>query len=151
MSTHTLQSPSQSDERPDSKSDTMQLHVLLPTRVLVDETVVRIVAEADNGAFGILPRHVDFLAALKPGVLVFEDLKGTEGFIGHDVGIFVKRGSQVFVSVRNAVRGESLTTLRSVIEHEFVNMDRRERTARTALARLEAGVMRRFIELEEFR
>lgn len=129
----------------------MQLRVLLPARVLVDETVIRIVAEAEDGAFGVLPRHVDFLAALKPGVLVFADPNGNEGFVGHDVGMFVKRGSEVLVSVRNAVRGESLATLRSIIEREFVALDQRERTARTALARLEAGVVRGFIELEEKR
>ena len=57
----------------DARPYVMQLRVLLPARVLVDETVVRIVAEAENGAFGVLPRHIDFLAALQPGVLVFED------------------------------------------------------------------------------
>lgn len=135
----------------DARPDVMQLRVLLPARVLVDETVVRIVAEAENGAFGVLPRHIDFLAALKPGVLVFENSRGIESFVGHDVGIFVKRGPEVLVSVRNAVRGESLATLRSVIEREFITLDQRERTARTALARLEAGVVRRFFELEEKR
>jgi F-type H+-transporting ATPase subunit epsilon len=133
------------------KPDAMQLRVLLPARVLVDETVVRIVAEAENGAFGVLPRHIDFLAALNPGVLVFEDPDGNEGFVGHDIGIFVKRGSEVLVSVRNAVRGENLATLRNIIQSEFVTMDQRERMARTALARLEAGVVRRFVELEEKR
>ena len=135
----------------DARPDVMQLRVLLPARVLVDETVVRIVAEAENGAFGVLPRHIDFLTALKPGVLVFEDSLGIESFVGHDVGIFVKRGPEVLVSVRNAVRGDSLATLRSVIEREFITLDQRERMARTALARLEAGVVRRFVELEEKR
>ena len=147
MSPHTQQSIPKSDAR----LDAMQLKVLLPARVLVDEAVVRILAEAENGAFGVLPRHIDFLSALKPGVLVFEDPDGIEGFVGHDVGIFVKRGPEVLVSVRNAVRGDSLATLRSVIEREFITLDQRERMARTALARLEAGVVRRFVELEEKR
>ena len=42
----------------------MHLKVLLPTRVLVDEAVSKVVAEAENGSFGLLPRHVDFVAAL---------------------------------------------------------------------------------------
>jgi F-type H+-transporting ATPase subunit epsilon len=127
----------------------MHLRVLLPTHVLVDEDVVRVVAEAENGSFGILPRHADYLAALRPGLLVFESLDGREAYVGHDVGILVKRGRQVFVSIRNGVRGDDLSALRGVIEHEFVALDHRERAARTALARLEAGVVRRFIELEE--
>ncbi len=131
--------------------DAMRLRVFLPTHVLVDEQAVRIVAEAENGAFGVLPRHIDFLAALKPGVLTFESADGGEAFVGHDVGIFVKRGPEVLVSTRNAVRGVDLAALRGMIEREFVMLDHRERTARTALARLEAGVVRRFIEMEEKR
>lgn len=129
--------------------EVMHLKVLLPSRVLVDENVIRIVAEAENGAFGLLPRHIDFLAALKPGVLTFQAPGGGEGFVGHDLGILVKRGAEVLVSTQKAVVGTDLAALRSVIEREFKALDERERTARAALARLEAGMVRRFMELEE--
>lgn len=130
-------------------AETMRLKIMLPTHVLVDEPATRIIAEAENGSFGILPRHTDFLAALKPGVLTFEAPDGRETYIGHDVGVFVKQGQEVLVSILNGVRGGDLGELRSLIEREFVALDQRERAARTALARLEAGVVRRFIELEE--
>lgn len=129
----------------------MRLKVLLPASVLVDAEVGRIVAEAENGAFGVLPRHVDFLAALKPGVLTFETSGGEEGFVGHDLGIFVKRGAEVLVSTQKAVLGTDLAALRGIIEREFKTLNEREQTARTALARLEAGMVRRFMELEEQR
>ncbi len=129
--------------------ETMRLKIMLPTHVLVDEPAARIVAEAENGSFGILPRHTDFLAALKPGVLTFDTPDGRETFVGHDVGVFVKQGREVLVSILNGVRGRDLGALRRLIEREFVVLDQRERAARTALARLEAGVVRRFIELEE--
>lgn len=130
-------------------AECMRLRILLPTHALVDEPVIRVVAEAENGSFGVLPRHTDFLAALKPGVLTFESPDHKEHFVGHDVGIFVKRGPEAFISTMNGVRGGDLTALRDLIQHEFLVLDQRERAARTALARLEAGVVRRFIELEE--
>jgi len=129
----------------------MRLKVLLPMRILVDEKVERIVAEAENGAFGLLPRHTDFLAALKPGVLTFQMHGGGEGFVGHDVGILVKHGTEVQVSTRKAVIGTDLSELRGTIEREFKALDERERITRTALARLEAGMVRSFMELEEHR
>ena len=49
----------------------MRLTVLLPTEILVDEEVVKVVAEAQNGSFCLLPRHIDFVAALVPGLLSF--------------------------------------------------------------------------------
>ena len=45
----------------------MRLKVLLPTKVLIDEEVTKVVAEAENGSFCILPRHIDFVSALVPG------------------------------------------------------------------------------------
>jgi F-type H+-transporting ATPase subunit epsilon len=126
----------------------MRLKLLLPSRVLVDEEVTKIVAEAENGWFGLLPRHADFVAALVPGILVFTTPDGTEGLVAIDHGTLVKCASEVLVSVWHGVTGDDLGTLRAVVEHEFLALDDRERAARGALARLEAGVVRRFVELE---
>lgn len=124
----------------------MRLQVFLPTEVLVDEQVSKVVAEARNGSFGILPRHIDFVAALVAGVVSFVDGQGRERFVGTDEGTLVKQGDRVFVSTRNAVIGDDLANLRQVVEERFLDLDERERSARSALARLEAGVVRRFIE-----
>ena len=46
----------------------MRLKVLLPAKVAVDEEVTKVTAEAANGSFSLLPRHVDFIAALVPAI-----------------------------------------------------------------------------------
>lgn len=127
----------------------MRLRILLPTKVFLDRPIVKLVAEAENGAFGVLPRHIDFVAMLKPGILSITAPGGRESFVGHDEGVFVKKGQEARVSVRNAMLSQDLAGLRELVEREFVRLDQYERTARTALARLEAGVIRHFIELEE--
>ncbi len=128
----------------------MRLKVLLPTQVLVDETVTKVIAEAENGSFCLLPRHVDFVAALVPGILAYTDLHGDEHFLAVDTGTLVKCAGEVLVSTLNAVPGTDLATLRETVERTFRNLDERERMARTALARLEAGALRRFLELGEY-
>jgi F-type H+-transporting ATPase subunit epsilon len=127
----------------------MQLKVLLPAGVLVDQVVTKVTAEAENGFFCLKPRHVDFVAALVPGLLMFTDLEGKEILAAVDEGVLVKCGAEVLVSTRRAVLGEALEELRQTVEQHFQATDEHERLARTALARLEAGVVRRFIELEE--
>ena len=127
----------------------MRLEVLLPTEILLDQQVKKIVAEAQNGSFGILPRHIDFVATLVPSVVVYVDAQGSERFLGIDKGTLVKCANHVFLSTRNAVPGDDLQTLREVVRSRFLELDDRERSARSALARLEAGVVRRFIELQE--
>lgn len=127
----------------------MHLKVLLPTEVLVDEPVVKIIAEAANGSFCLLPRHVDFVTALVPGLLSFVSPTGEEEFLAVDEGILVKQGAEVRVSVINGVRGGALGELRAMVTEQFQRLDERERRARSALARLEADFVRRFIELRE--
>jgi F-type H+-transporting ATPase subunit epsilon len=129
----------------------MRLKVLVPTEVLINESVVKVIAEAENGAFCIEPRHIDFVAALVAGLLSYVDEEGKEQFLAIDEGTLVKCGPEVLVSARNVVRGTDLEHLKEVVRKQFRGLDERERMARTALARLEAGVIRRFIELEEMR
>ncbi len=50
----------------------MKLTVRLPAQILFEEEVSRIRAEAENGWFGLLPKHIDFVTALVPGVLTFQ-------------------------------------------------------------------------------
>jgi F-type H+-transporting ATPase subunit epsilon len=49
--------------------------------------------------------------------------------------------------VRGAVEGDDLGALRARVEAEFRQHDEEERDARAALARLEAGMVRRFRDL----
>lgn len=134
---------------PPTDAAAMWLKVLLPTRVLVDEAVGKVVAEAEDGSFGMLPHHVDFVAALVPGVLLYVTERGNERYLGIDEGILVKCGPEVLVSTRSAVLGDDLGSLRRTVRKRYIELDEREKTARSALARLEAGVVRHFIELRE--
>ena len=126
----------------------MHLKVLLPTQVLVDEPVAKVTAEAEDGGFCLLPRHVDFAAALVPGLLVFEPTGGGEQFLAIDEGTLVKCGEEVLVSTRRAVRGADLGELQRMVDEQFSVLDEREKAARTASAKLEADLVRRFMELK---
>ncbi len=126
----------------------MKLKVLLPAEVLVEEDVAKVTAEAHNGSFCVLPKHVDFVAALVPGILSFETAGGREAFVAVDEGILVKCGEEVMVSTRNAMRGPDLGQLRRTVEERFKVLDDREKTARSAMVKIEAGFVRRFLEIQ---
>ena len=126
----------------------MHLRILLPTRILVDRPVDKVIAEAENGSFCLLPRHIDFVAALVPGLLSYSQGQEEE-FVAGDDGILGKNGPEVLVSVRDAVVGPDLGLLRLMVTERFEALDEREKRARSALVRLEADFVRRFIELRE--
>lgn len=123
----------------------MKLKVLLPFRVFAEKTgVLRIVAESRAGSFGLLPHRLDCVAALPPGILVFETEAEGEVCMAVDEGVLVKSGADVLISVRNAIGGTDLDKLRAVVEQEFMNLDQQEKTMRSVLAKLESGFIRRF-------
>ena len=127
----------------------MNLKVLLPSEVLLDRLVLKLTAEAPNGFFCLLPRHIDFVATIVPGILSFLDNERLEHFVAVDEGTLVKCGPQVLVSTRHAVMSEDLGQLQQVVEQQFESIDERERLARSAAARLESGMVRRFMDLEK--
>jgi len=61
----------------------------------------------------------------------------------------VKRGSEVTVSTRNAVKGPELGTIKDVVIKQFEEIDERVKKARSAAAKLEVDLLRRFMELRE--
>ena len=128
----------------------MKLKVLLPTAILLEEDVAKVVAEAENGHFCLLPRHVDFVSALVPGLLFYVTDTGAEEFLAVDEGILVKCGPEVLVSTRNAARGPELGALREVIQRQFKALSAREQQTRSALAHLESHFIRRFLEMKEY-
>lgn len=122
----------------------MNLKVLLPFGFFAEETgVSRIVAETQEGSFGLLPHRLDCVAALVPGIFSFETKRKGEVFIAVDEGILVKTGSDVLVSVRRAIGGSDLEKLSESVEREFLTLDDHEQTMRSALAKLEAGFLQR--------
>jgi len=125
----------------------MHLKVLVPTHIVIDQEITKVIAEAENGSFCLLPRHIDFVAALVPGILSFFTPMGQEEFVAVDEGILIKVGDEVLVSTRNAVQSAELGLLRQTVEQEFQVKDEREKKALAAGARLEADIVRKFMDL----
>ncbi|MGF1540460.1 MAG: F0F1 ATP synthase subunit epsilon [Pleurocapsa sp.] len=125
----------------------MQLKVLVPTKVFLEETVEQVNAEAKDGAFGLLPNHIDFVTALAPGILSYRNQQGEEVFIAVDEGILVKCGQEVLVSTGQAVKDADLETLHQTVEQEFRQLNEQQKLTRTAVARLEVGLARGILEM----
>ena len=124
----------------------MQLKILLPFRIFAEKAGVdRIVAETRGGSVGFLPRRRDCMAALVPGILIFQNKDEGEAYVAVDEGILVKKGPQVLVSVRNAIGGDDLSLLREAVDREFRHLDEKERSVRQVLAKMESVFIRRLM------
>lgn len=127
----------------------MSLKILLPFQIFAEKIgVSRIVAETREGSFGLLPHRLDCVAALEPGILIYETESDGEVLVAVDEGVLVKTGLDVFVSVRRALGGANLGQLRDTVEQEFLTLDEQEQSMRLVLTKLEAGFLRRFASFQ---
>ena len=122
----------------------MHLKVLLPFQIFADKTdVLRIVAQTRQGSFGLLPQRLDCVAALVPGILIYETQAQGELCAAVDEGVLVKAGADVLISVRRAHGGTDLDRLRESVEREFLVQGEQEQNLREVMAKLESGFLHR--------
>jgi F-type H+-transporting ATPase subunit epsilon len=122
----------------------MNLKILLPFQIFAEKTAVsRIVAETREGSFGLLPHRLDCVAALAPGILIYQTESDGEILVAVDEGVLVKAGLEVLVSVRRAIGGKDLGQLHDAVEKEFLTLDEHEQSVRLVTAKLETGFLRR--------
>jgi F-type H+-transporting ATPase subunit epsilon len=127
----------------------LQLEILLPFSVfLASETVSRIVVVTPSGSFGLLPHRLDCVTAVAPGILSYSTPADGEVNVAIDRGVLIKTGAQVRVCVRRAMSGAGLGDLQRAVQEEFLKLDEREQSIRSALAALESGFIRRLAEVQ---
>tara|TARA_R110001583_G_scaffold81253_2_gene217024 strand:+ start:57758 stop:58153 length:396 start_codon:yes stop_codon:yes gene_type:complete len=128
----------------------MTLKVLLPYEVFAEEQkVIRIVATTPQGAFGILPNRLDCVASMSPGILVFEVEGAEEVYLAVDEGVLVKTGTDVKISVRNAMSGMGLDELRTAVEEKFLQLNKQQQNLRSVLSKMEGGFIQRLVAFKQ--
>ncbi len=125
----------------------MNLKILLPFKVFADiKNVSSIVMETSEGSYGLLPQRLDCVAALVPGIFTYET-GGIPHYVAVDNGVLVKAGTQVLVSVRNAVGGADLGRLGELVKKDFKSADENQKQVTTVIAKLERGFIYSFDKL----
>ncbi|MBU0664688.1 MAG: F0F1 ATP synthase subunit epsilon [Proteobacteria bacterium] len=125
----------------------MNLKILLPFQIFAEKSgISRIVAESSEGSFGLLPRRLDCVMALVPGILIYENETEGEIYVAVDEGVLIKTGMDVLVSVRHAIGGTDLGLLHAAVEREFLNLNEREQSVRSVMAKMESSFIRRLVE-----
>ena len=123
----------------------MHLKILLPFRVFADvQNVNRVVIETSAGSYGLLPQRLDCVAALVAGIFEYETENEGVKYIAVDDGVMVKAGTEVLVSVRNAVGGVDLGKLSELVKREFQQQDEAESNVRSVTLKLESGFIYSF-------
>lgn len=116
----------------------MKLTVTTPLAVVIEAAdVAHLRAEDATGAFGILPRHADFLTVLAISVVVWRDAAGQEHYVAVHGGMLELQGGQhIAIATREAVPGDDLARLETEVLARFRRQQAEEQEARTDAQRL---------------
>lgn len=125
----------------------MRVRIIIPNRTIMDEEADKLTIPGREGAFQILPKHVDMAASLSAGILtVFQGSEET--YFAVNQGVLVKEGSTVSISCLQAMRGTSLETLNRMLSESFRKLDEEEKRLRDILVKLEADTLMRFMDID---
>lgn len=90
-------------------ADTLNLKVITPSKLVIDEEVDEVVAPGDSGEFGVLPGHVPFITTLMPGELTYK-INGVGTSMIIDSGIAEVSEDRVNVLTDSVLKSEEIDT-----------------------------------------
>jgi F-type H+-transporting ATPase subunit epsilon len=126
----------------------IHLKIIKPEKIVLDQEVDKVIAEGLDGSFCLKPCHIDFVSALKPGILVYES-EGEEYYMAIDEGILVKCGQDVMVSVLNAIAASKLAELEKTVRDMFYKSEELNKATEFAMKSMEAELLLHFIEINK--
>ncbi len=127
----------------------MKIKIVVPTKVLLEAEVGKIIAEGKNGSFCLLPRHVDWVSLLTASILIFSDLAGNEQYLIHDEGVLVKCKNEVLIAIKHGWLEKKLGNLKEKLEKGFQTTEKEEEKTKILLKKLEADFMQRFLQINK--
>lgn len=124
----------------------MKLRIITPLTVVLDEPdVMSVRAEDESGSFGILPGHADLVSSVLPSVVIWKRRDGTPHYCAVRQGVLTvtEKGSMVEIATREAICGDDLKTLKTLVRQHYAALDDARRNANVASVRLQLDAVRR--------
>lgn len=129
---------------PDKK---LNLKIITPERVVVDEQIDAIYSKAVDGEFGILPGHVPFMTALDIGITKYVTDSKNE-YIAVIGGIFQVSDDNITIFSETAERGEEIDIHRAKAAEERAEARLRAGARDVDTDRAQAALMRALIRIQ---
>lgn len=127
----------------------MHLKVFSPVGTALDLPIRKVDYEGVDGYRTFMPKHIDFVDALKPSVISYETEDNKTHYIACNKGVIVKKGLDVSISTKLAILDDSLEKLQKTIEIDFKEMEQERKEVNTTMARLEIGLVKGLQSLKQ--
>lgn len=125
----------------------MRVRLVIPGKTYLDEDMDKITAPGKEGSFQILPKHIDLVASLQPGILMLTK-DGKDRYFAINQGVLVKEQDLIHISCFQVMESVSLSKLKDTITENFKILDEKEKKLKQILTKLEADTLIRFMEMK---
>jgi F-type H+-transporting ATPase subunit epsilon len=129
----------------------MHLSIVTPVRPIVDAEVSELIAPGSEGEFGVLPMHVTFLGALKPGIVSYTEggtrkrvvISGGYAEVRQDVVTILADDAEMPEEVNSAQAAADMATIQEELARGTESAELTEKLLRDlALAEARVAVSR---------
>lgn len=127
----------------------MTLKVFTPTGIALNQPIHKVDFEGLDGYWTLLPKHVDFIDALRPCIVSYTDTSDKTRYMACNRGVVVKKGNTVSISTKLAILDDDLKKLEKTIEIDFKQMEEERKEVNTTMARLEIGLAKGLQSLQK--
>ncbi|MBD3375194.1 hypothetical protein GF406_09175 [candidate division KSB1 bacterium] len=124
----------------------MKLLISTPEKVYLSKEVSSVIVDTAMGSMGFLERHIDFVTAIKPGILTLRNNDGREEYVALFEGILIKQANTIDISTRHALQSDNLPQLEESLERYYKETEQKEKKAKSSLAMLEGSIIKQFQE-----
>ena len=127
---------------------TLQLEVVTPDKTVVSGEVEMAVCPGVEGEFGVLPKHVSLLSALKIGGLRYKVAGGKEEHVFISGGFADVNNDVLTVLAESAELADSIDTARAMAAKERAEKRIASHDEKVDIVRAEAALQRAVVRLQ---
>ena len=120
----------------------LELEIVAPDRVLVEDRIISLQATDASGRFGLRTGHEDFLTVLVPCVLRYQIEAGAEQFAAVDGGVLLLESGRISIATRDAVVSERIDQVSDAAAAMLASRREKEQAARSGFAELATTLLR---------
>jgi F-type H+-transporting ATPase subunit epsilon len=120
----------------------LELEILAPDHVVVEDRVVSLQAADASGRFGLRTGHEDFLTVLVPCVVRYEPEAGAERFAAVDGGVLLLERGGISIATRDAIIADRIDQVADAAAAMLAARREKEQAARSGFAELEITLLR---------
>ena len=129
----------------------LNLRIYTPEKLALEEEILKITVNGEEGSFTILPKHVDYISSFNDCIIYYTDKSNNIRFIAINQWILTKIGRNIEISTFHIITGNTLQELKdnmNEISKKSDELDIKEKQLNQNLKQIEFNLFKKIMEFK---